>query len=45
METNTINKHLEDILTSINNIEKSTIGLQARHYDNYEISWIVERGI
>jgi uncharacterized protein with HEPN domain len=45
MEINKINKHLEDIITSINNIEASTIGLEAKHYSNYEVSWIVERGI
>lgn len=40
-----IYKHLEDIITSITNIELSTAGLSAKQYDNYEISWIVERGI
>lgn len=45
MEINKIQKHLEDILVSIKNIEASTIGLEARHYNNYEVSWIVERGI
>ena len=38
-------KYKEDILTAIQNIEASTVGLEAKHYDNYEISWIVERGI
>jgi uncharacterized protein with HEPN domain len=38
-------KHLEDILIAISNIETSTIGLEAKQYNNYEISWIVERGI
>jgi uncharacterized protein with HEPN domain len=45
MSINNIQKFLEDILTSINNIEASTAGLEAKHYNNYEISWIVERGI
>jgi uncharacterized protein with HEPN domain len=38
-------KHLEDVITAITNIEASTVGLDAKHFSNYEISWIVERGI
>ncbi len=38
-------KLYNDIITAINNIETSTIGLDAKYYNNYEISWIVERGI
>ena len=45
MEADRIKKHLEDVLTAINNIETSTIGLEVKQYDNYEISWIVERGV
>ena len=45
MKPDKIKKHIEDILTAINNIEASTVGLEAKHFDNYEISWIVERGI
>ena len=32
-------------MIAINNIEGSTKGADARQYGNYEISWIVERGI
>ena len=45
MDASKLNRYFEDIILSINNIEASTIGLEAKHYDNYEISWIVERGI
>ena len=45
MKPDKIKKHIEDILTAINNIEASTVGLEAKHFDNYENSWIVERGI
>jgi uncharacterized protein with HEPN domain len=40
-----VKKHFEDILTSIGNIESSTAGMEPRHYESYEVSWIVERGI
>ena len=45
MPDDKVSKHLEDIINSINNIEASTVGLGAKHYANYEISWIEERGI
>lgn len=45
MEVNKVKKYLEDILTSISNIEMSTIGLNASDYNSYEVSWIVQRGI
>lgn len=45
MSVNNVKKYLEDILMAINNVESSTIGLEAKHYQNYEVSWIVERGI
>ena len=45
MEFNKLNKHLEEILIAVSNIEVSTKGIEAKQYSNYEISWIVERGI
>ena len=45
MAIDKIKKHLEDMVNSINNIESSTVGLDPKHFSNYEISWIVERGI
>jgi uncharacterized protein with HEPN domain len=45
MEVSKINKHLEEILIAINNIDGSTKGVEAKQYSSYEISWIVERGI
>ena len=45
MKADKAQKYLEDILTAIDNIEASTIGISAKNYDNYEVSWIVERGI
>jgi uncharacterized protein with HEPN domain len=45
MAENKFYKYREDILTAINNIEGSTLGLEAKYYENYEVSWIVERGI
>ena len=32
-------------MIAINNIDRSTKGVEANQYCNYEISWIVERGI
>lgn len=32
-------------MIAINNVERSTKGVQAQQYDQYEISWIVERGV
>jgi uncharacterized protein with HEPN domain len=45
MPIHRVNKYLEDIVTSIDNIEASTAGLQATSYGMYEVNWIVERGI
>ena len=45
MQFSKLNKHLEEILVAIDNIEGSTKGVEAKQYSNYEISWIVERGI
>ncbi len=45
MEVDKLKKFYEDILLSITNIESSTAGLEPDHYNNYEVSWIVERGI